>query len=132
MKSCQEALKYWNKIAFGNVQQDMKLLKSRIETLSKVTIWGDVKYDLQVLRARLEELEGREDQLWCQRNKAHWYKDGDRNTSYFHACATSRRRTNAIKGLVNDRGIMCTEAKDMEEIIVKYFSFLFTSSSPSM
>ena len=36
--------------------------------------------------------------------KAHWLHDGDRNTSFFHACALDRRRVNLIKSLKNDEG----------------------------
>jgi hypothetical protein len=41
------------------------------------------------LRKRMMRLLSQDDAYWRQRAKTHWYKDGDRNTKKFHACASA-------------------------------------------
>jgi len=44
------------------------------------------------LRKMMQRLLAQDDAYWKQRAKMHWHKDGDRNTNYFHASATARKR----------------------------------------
>ena len=43
-----------------------------------------------------------EDAFWRQRAKVHWLRDGDLNTKFFHAAASSRRKVNKITSLVEE------------------------------
>jgi len=45
-----------------------------------------------------------EDNYWRQRVKTHWYRDGDLNTKFFQASATSRKKVSKILALENDVG----------------------------
>lgn len=48
---------------------------------------------------RLYEMFEREEIMAKQRSRIDWLREGDRNTSFFHARASARRRTNKIKVL---------------------------------
>lgn len=51
------------------------------------------------IKSRQKELEVlfyQENLRWKHRAKKHSFKEGDRNTKFFHACANQRRRKNAI------------------------------------
>lgn len=50
--------------------------------------WGAVKQLKEEIGFILEQ----EDYRWKQRAKQHWYKNGDRNTSFFHAWASHKRK----------------------------------------
>ncbi|MCI56490.1 RNA-directed DNA polymerase (Reverse transcriptase), partial [Trifolium medium] len=39
-----------------------------------------------------------------QRSRAKWLREGDVNSSYFHACINSRRNQNAIRALQTENG----------------------------
>lgn len=41
---------------------------------------------------------------WKQRAKQQWLNDGDKNTKFFHKCASQRRKTNKISTIIDEEG----------------------------
>lgn len=78
---------------------------------------------------KIEKLSEQEEIHWNQRSRVNWLQYGDRNTKFFHASATQRRKTNFIKGLLNDIGDWCSDLQDMTDITRDYFSNIFSSSN---
>ena len=72
-----------------------------------------------------------EDCMWNQRAKVDWLRDGDKNTKYFHCRSTERNKRNFISGLENEFGVWVEEESRIGDMLVQYFSNLFTSSNPS-
>ena len=70
-----------------------------------------------------------EDKYWRQRAKTHWYCDGDLNTKFFHASATSRKKVNRINFLENDVGIRVSDEQGMRQVAKGYFETLFLESN---
>ena len=52
----------------------------------------------------IENLLDQEEIFWLQRGRANWLMHGDRNTSFFHNAATTRKNRNNIKNLLDDTG----------------------------
>lgn len=52
---------------------------------------------IKSLQKELGMLLEKEDLKWKQRAKRNWYLLGDRNTRFFHACASQKRKKNRIK-----------------------------------
>ena len=69
--------------------------------------------------------------LWHQRSKIHWYREGDRNTKFFHSRASDRRRKNSILGLWNDDDCWCDDRDRIAHTAVDYFTKIYTSCSPN-
>ncbi|KAL0288036.1 UNVERIFIED_CONTAM: hypothetical protein Scaly_2745900 [Sesamum calycinum] len=69
--------------------------------------------------------------VWQQRRKIHWLRDGDRNTSFFHAKASSRRRVNAIDRLRDEGGRWIDDPAALRRLIERHFSRVFNSDQPS-
>lgn len=80
----------------------------------------------QVLRFKLERLEEQHDLFWRQRAHANWLEKGDRNTSYFHAYATERKRKSTIKKLKGEDGVEVEGEEGLKALVSNYFSSLFT------
>lgn len=103
------------------IEQEISFLKDRIHrfhlgidpSLSREGFLQD--------GARLEYLLDNNELRWKQRGKVDWLKNGDRNTSFFHAKAAARRRANRIDRLLNWDGIWCQSAKEMEDVIQGFF-----------
>jgi hypothetical protein len=66
-----------------------------------------------------------DDVYWRQRAKRHWYKDGDKNTKYFHASATARKKANRIISLVDDNGVKVSNTDALCSVAKNYFSDIF-------
>lgn len=84
------------------------------EVLVEIT---DIKLTLN-LEADKEEI------FWEQRVRVNWLKLGDRNTSFFHAVANSRKKFNKIYGLKDENG-RWVEDKELVEVVSRYFQDLF-------
>jgi hypothetical protein len=80
----------------------------------------------QVARFKLSRLEDQLDLFWRQRAHAHWLEKGDRNTSFFHAQASERKRKNTIKKLKGEDGVEVEGEEGLKALVTNYFSSLFT------
>ena len=68
--------------------------------------------------------------MWSQRAKSDWLKYGDQNTKYFHCRSSERNKRNFIAGLENEVGDWIEHEGRVGDIIVNYYSGLFTSLNP--
>ena len=57
-----------------------------------------------------------------------WDKLGDWNTKYFHQKENQRQKRNCLYGLEDDHGVRHEDRGGIEDIVVSYFSRLFTSN----
>ncbi|KAI8016081.1 Uncharacterized protein LOK49_LG05G01337 [Camellia lanceoleosa] len=119
----------WSKSVFGEIPKlirDKEKDLQRLANLSHMTASEISK--TAVLRRDISELFEREEIFWFQRARANWIKEGDRNTSFFHAKASQRQSKKRIDGLENSNGVWCSEPAQLEQIVVEYFEQLFTAS----
>ncbi|XP_027086733.2 uncharacterized protein [Coffea arabica] len=128
---CRMGLLQWSKSKFGNVCSAADDLRKKIAKLQQGTLSDAVNSHIGTLTSQLEAILDRENTMWKQRSKTHWYREGDRNTAFFHAQASKRRKQNQINGLFNDAGQWCNSHDDLEHIILDHFGSIFSSSKPS-
>ena len=62
-----------------------------------------------------------------QRSRANWLKYGDRNTGFFQAFASARRKRNFVKRLKDGAGNWLEGMPELNSHILNYFTHLFTS-----
>jgi len=63
--------------------------------------YGDASKRLTSLTKKLEALQV--DQRVTDKAKRNWFKGGDRNTKFFHAWASQRRRNNTIHSVIDEQ-----------------------------
>ena len=79
------------------------------------------------MKNEINEILIREEIMWNQRSRALWIKWGDRNTSFFHATASQRRRKSRIVGLQDLNGVWKEDKEGVEGIIMDYFTLIYRS-----
>jgi len=65
----------------------------------------DTDGEIVLLKEKINLFLIQEDTFWKQRAKTFWIRDGDMNTKFFHAAATSRKQKNKITKLFNDEDV---------------------------
>nr|GLL21981.1 uncharacterized protein LOC109150438 [Ipomoea trifida] len=128
---CGEDLWKWGKNYNKEFQRKIDVCKTRLEHLRmRHDDLGFAEY------ARTENellfLLNQQHTYWKQRAKEHWYKEGDLNTKYFHNSVKSRRRRNRIKQLRRVDNVIVETTEEQGEVMIDYFSELFTASQCDM
>jgi hypothetical protein len=126
ISSVSKDLPNWSRDVLGDLQQRIKKLRKELEDIRLGAITDISVQKEQVARFKLERLEDQLDLFWKQRAHAHWLEKGDRNTSYFHAFASERKKKNTIKKLKGEDGVVVEGEEALKNLVTNYFSSLFT------
>ncbi|CAM8996214.1 unnamed protein product [Rhodiola kirilowii] len=118
----------WNKKSFGNVNQQLRKLRFRLEKVRALPRTTENVDDETQIIHQIDEWLIREEQMWLQRSRVMWLKDGDNNTSYFHLKANSRHKANRIQHLFSSEGALIDNQVDIQNIATTYFQNLFSSN----
>jgi hypothetical protein len=86
---------------------------------------------IKLIQGEIDGILEREDVKWKQRAKQNWYRDGDRNTQYFHSWANHRRKINGIHQIAVEEGRLWSSRQEVGEAFATYFDKLFTTQAPS-
>lgn len=126
-----QSLKTWAKETVGHTKN--KILNVRRQLNEKLdeaeTRWDQL--EVTKLERELEKLYTQEELFWQQRSRTQWLKAGDRNTKYFHASASMRKKKNTISGLQANDGSWNTEVSSMAQIVTDFYTNLFSTQNPS-
>ena len=132
LKNCGEKLISWSWQSFGSIKKSIDIKTKRLNRAELEDANGNGNADLiQSLQTELNALLDKESQMWHQRSRALFLKEGDRNTRYFHSKASQRFRRNRILGLRNEANVWCSDDSQIKEIATQYYQDLFSSSHPT-
>ena len=90
LNHCRMQLEVWNKTVFGHMGRKINELQTHLEWLELQPASPGNIQDMRNTRMELNNWHDKEDAMWYQRSRINWFRDGDRNTSYFHAKASAR------------------------------------------
>ncbi|MCI27569.1 transposon TX1 putative protein, partial [Trifolium medium] len=130
LKGLKATIKTWHRETYGALDDKIMKLIAEISVL-------DIKGELTGLS---EDETGRRKHLFSemwhlkrskessivQRSRARWLKEGDSNSSFFHACVKSRRNRNAILALQTEQGWIESPV-DVRRAVVSFFRNHFSS-----
>ncbi|KAL0411141.1 UNVERIFIED_CONTAM: putative mitochondrial protein [Sesamum latifolium] len=131
LNSSREALILWGRSGFKERRHRIEELEQLLHNLRSMPCTGDNKRVEDKVRRELEALILEEEVYWRQRGKIQWLKGGDKNTSFFHAAASTRKRINSIHRLRDAHGNWLEEVEDIQGWIKTYFRGVFRSGNPS-
>jgi hypothetical protein len=127
LNNTARVLKDWSKVSFGAVRSTIQKLEKRLRTLRCAPISSDVIMEERDIEQQLCELFEREEIMARQRSRVDWLREGDRNTAFFHARASARKRTNRISMLRREDGSKCEDHGEMKSMVHQFYEKLFTS-----
>ncbi|KAL4323403.1 hypothetical protein GQ457_11G027310 [Hibiscus cannabinus] len=104
-------------------------LRSEINRLSSRRLNPEDLAALLAAKGELRHLLNVQEVYWAQSSRVLWLSAGDRNTSFFHAKASTRRKKNALMGLCDANGHWRTTTRDVLRIASDYFVDLFSAGT---
>jgi exonuclease III/phage terminase Nu1 subunit (DNA packaging protein) len=126
LKSVSGELHTWSREVLGDMQKRVKKLKTELEDCRKKSLSQEMVNREQVIRFKLGRLEEQLDIYWRQRAHVQWLEKGDRNTHYFHSCASERKKNNTIHKLKGEDGVEVKGEENLKALVTNYFVSLFT------
>jgi hypothetical protein len=119
----------WDKEVLGELKKRIKSARRELEKCRRQPISQEGVSREHVLRYKLGRLEDQHNTYWKQRAHANWLKFGDRNTKYFHAFASERKKLNKIKKLRREDGGVVENEEELGPFITNNYKSLFMSSA---
>lgn len=103
----------------------LKYLRGLEQSESVIDEERRVEEEIRSIRRKIET------EAW-QRARPFVLRDNDKNSSYFHYCASHRRKRNKIESLVDNNRRVCVDLEDLMSVVHSYYAELFTSSRPPL
>lgn len=102
----------------------MEKLKKLLIKAEREAILSGNNVQVRQSKVEIEVLLNREATMWAKRSRLLWAREGDRNTKYFHDCATKRYRKNLIKGIRDEDGVWRVQQEEIGSVLVNYYKSL--------
>ena len=131
LTTCATDLKAWSSSAFGQIPKVIQDKRKKLCDLIQLDTDGSLGEEINQVRKEINDHLDSEEIFWGQRAKAHWLREGDKNTKFFHAKASERRKQNTILGIWDKNGMWCEDQESIAKAAASYFEEIFSSSYPS-
>ncbi|XP_039127523.1 uncharacterized protein LOC120263623 [Dioscorea cayenensis subsp. rotundata] len=117
-------LRTWAKFSFGSIKLKKLALLHELDLLDVAKENGVLSAEESnhevATRSELDQICKQEEIYWRQRSRLQWLKEGDDNTSYFHAVANGRKNRNCIPCIAHN-GVTITDPKEIGKAFCERF-----------
>ncbi|XP_075659172.1 uncharacterized protein LOC142629066 [Castanea sativa] len=128
---CGENLRMWGLSKTKPNAKEIKLLQKKLEVLNSEAVTEESRAEFLEVSKNFNDLLMKQEIYWAQRSRVSWLKHGDKNTKFFHAKASQRRRRNHVQSIKDRDGNWVEEIKDIAGVATNYFDSLFTAGTCS-
>jgi len=104
IKFCGAELLAWGSPITDPDTIAIKEIQKQLDRLNEAELTEEAKAEFLELSKKMDDLLQKQEIYWAQRSRLNWLKHGDRNTKFFHARASQRKRRNHIRGIRNTHG----------------------------
>ena len=129
IKKTRVQLLLWSQAKVRIIPRLIESTRKKLKVLEEQTQESYDAAEVNLVRRELHSLLAKEETHWRQRSRVSWLREGDRNSKFYHACASQRKRTNTIVGLRDPNGIWQESHFGISNTAIDYFNNLFTSSN---
>lgn len=123
-----------NKTHNGNILKRKQSILERIQILDyqeeKDELSNQERHERMALKDYLHTILLQEEILWRRSARIQCIKNGDKNTKFFHAYASARKRKNTISK-VEANGTHLDNQDDIREAFIEFYSNLYCTTGPS-
>lgn len=124
LAACADDISLWSRHHCKKLKTDIEDCSRQLKLLRDNNA-GAAQTQVLEVRKKMQRLLAQDDAYWKQRAKTYWYKDGDRNTKFFHASASARKKVNRIVSIDDSNGNKVTDTQGMKDVAKNYFVDLF-------
>lgn len=129
LKKVKERLKEWNRKEFGFIESQIDALELKINKIDSLAndrlLEEDELNERKMAQLDLWEWLKRKESYWAQNSRSQWLREGDKNTRFFHAAATIRRRKKLIDSLTIE-GALTEDPEAIKREAASFFKKIFT------
>lgn len=130
LNACKNWLQNWSKTQFKENCDLLKELKRQLAGLKQNNPSTSNAQKINELERKIANLLDEEEIYLSQQAKAYWPENGDKNTRFLHAKASSRRKKKMILEIFDGSWKKFVDEKGIEDTICGYFQEIFSSSQP--
>ncbi|XP_074314953.1 uncharacterized protein LOC141651130 [Silene latifolia] len=133
LKLLKSDLKQLNKDSFSDIEHQADVAETKLINIQQhiVRSPGDLNLIQQEVEAH-KEYQGlylARMEFLKQKAKAHWLKEGDSNSSYFHSLIKARRNKNFIHHIADHKGVVHKEESGIQHAFLDYYQMLLGTKS---
>ena len=116
----------WKNTFQANSKVRINDIKSRLERLNVSNVENKrmIRFDL---KEQIKEAYKEEESFRSQKARVNWLREGDKNTSFFHAHVRGRRNRNRICNVQREDGTWTKNDENLISEISMFYRSLFTS-----